>query len=184
MSMHEGIRGYLKKPIVCFLLVLFITVCSGCSYEAYKEYFTEVTSYSEIWELPGMRGGVENGDSIFPRDISGLNVEMFFCRYDEQLPIGEGIQIFVQVRYDDIEGFRNEKQRLQTKYNNCDAYFNVEGYSFKSSNLSESGFLEYAAIYEKEQTVIYVYLQDLPYEEIEFDEKFIPSGYTGYGDLN
>lgn len=184
MPMQMRVTGRLKKPVVCFLLALCIIVCSGCSYEAYKEYFTEVTTYSEIWELPGIRGGVENGDSIFPRDISGLNVETFFCRYDEQLPIGEGIQIFVQVRYDDIEGFRNEKQRLQSKYNNCDAYFNVDGYSFRSSNLSELEFLEYAAINETEQTVIYVYLQDLPYEEIEFDEKFIPNGYTGYGDLN
>lgn len=29
----------------------------------------------------------------------------------------------------------------------------------------------------------YIYLQDIPKDEIEFDEKFIPIGYTGYGEI-
>ena len=184
LTMRGRITGYLKKVIVWCLWVLIIVACSGCSYKAYKDYFTEVNSYSGIWDLPGMRGGKNNGDSIFPQDISSLNVETFFCRYDEQLPIGEGIQILVQIRYDDIESFRRETQRLQSLYADCDAYFDVDGYDFIASSLSGADFLEYAAIHENEQTVLYVYLQDLPYDEIEFDEKFIPNGYTGYGEIN
>ena len=171
------------KRITMFLLALITAFTfASCGYmTASTTYYKDIEDYNSVWELAGV---MESEASVFPESVKGLETEEFFCRYDEQLPIGEGIQILVQIRYDDIESFRRETQRLQSLYADCDAYFDVDGYDFIASSLSGADFLEYAAIHENEQTVLYVYLQDLPYDEIEFDEKFIPIGYTGYGEIN
>lgn len=173
----------MKKSIFCFLLVLLLMVNSGCSYVAYKEYYTDTCTYTDIWNLAGIRRGIGSGNSIFPNNIADLNVEGYFCRYDEQLPLGEGIQIFLRIRYDEDTSFPAEKERIQSMSHNCDEYFSADEYDFFATHFSETGIFEYAAISHNEQVIYYFYLQDLPYEEIEIDGKFIPNGYMGYGEF-
>ena len=66
---------------------------TGCSYSAYIDYY-DIKDYNSIWELTGFRHGYDNTSLLFPENIDDLEVVDFFCRYDQQLPLGEGIQVF------------------------------------------------------------------------------------------
>lgn len=172
-----------KNSFIVWFFIFLLIVCSGCSYSAYKEYYTDTSKYAEIWNLAGIKSNVESGESIFPSNINGLNVEEYFCRYDEQLPLGEGIQILLKVKYISETTFLDEKKRVQAISYDCNAYFSTNEYSFYATHFAESGFFEYVAICQEDKIIYYLYIQDLPCEELEIDDTFIPDGYMDYGEL-
>lgn len=109
-----------------------------------------------------------------------MEVEKFYCRYDEQLPLGEGIQILLEIVYDDLS-FKAELNRiseiaLENKENFADS--DLLAYYIQ---LGENGCWEYVLIDEEEQIVNYVFLYNLPEKEIEFEKTFLPNNYVDYG---
>lgn len=165
---------------VLLIVVLIICFVSGCGYSAHKKYYNEIADYQKIWELSGFRHGYEDKSPLFPIEIDDLEVEKFYCRYDEQLPLGEGIQILLEIVYDDLS-FKAELNRiseiaLENKENFTDS--DLLAYYIQ---LGENGCWEYVLIDEEEQIVNYVFLYNLPEKEIEFEKTFLPNNYVDYG---
>lgn len=171
------------KKIYLSLLIVVIFLLSGCSYISYKDYYTNPADYEKISLLSGF--GYESGEvlEIFPKTIDDLNVENFFCRYDQQLPLGEGIQLILQVNYDK-ESYKKEIDRIKSITYACDDYFCESDLSFNAKYLCNDGISEYAAFDELNFSIYYIYLQYIPKNEIEFEHRFLPDDYSGYGELD
>ena len=173
----------LKKSssILCLLILIFCF--SGCSYIAYKDYYY-IENYSEIWDLEGFQLINEENQTLFPQETDNLNIKNFYCRHDEQLPLTIGVQIFLEVCYNESD-FSIEKDRILSITKECGDYFknsDLNAYSLYlgDENSSQS---QYVLIDENASTIYYIYLQDLPKDEIEIDEKFLPDNYIGYGEI-
>lgn len=176
----------LKKALVVILTLLTVLVLfSGCKYTAYKTYYGDISDYSEIWSLNGFfyEGYNSESSSFFPQKLDGLDVKDFYCRYDEQLPLGEGIQVFLHIKYKDDTSFNDESERLSTMSIDCNKYFEKTGLTAYATHIGVSGSSEYALVNPEKQEILYIYLKDLPTEEIEFDNAFLPKGYN-YGDID
>lgn len=170
------------KRKIAFVVVIFM-LFSGCSYSAYKDYYRDSESYQNIWELSGFDHGYDGVSDFFPESLDTLDVVDYYCRYDQQLPLGEGIQLVVEVRYGDEKQLQDEENRLALLGFSCDEYFEGTNLSAYATRLGDNGASEYALIDHVNQTVRYIYIQNLPAEEIEFDHQFLPDGYTGYGEV-
>lgn len=168
----------MKRLIPVFLV--FVLLCGCHSYTAYKDYYTDPAEYSQIWELSGFYRGEEERSPIFPERLDALNVITFFCRYDQQLPLGEGIQLLLEIQYPDARAFAAEVDRLTALTVPCsDAFDDLEAYALR---LGENLTSEFCLINKAEQTIGYVYLYNLPREQVEIDQRYIPRGYSGYGE--
>ena len=172
-----------KRFVVLIVVISMLFLFTGCSYVAYKDYYSESEDYTNIWELTGFRHGYDDISPLFPESINDLEVIDFICRYDQQLPLGEGIQIFLEVNYRDADTFNMELEKITSMTFNCSSYFEESGLFFYATKLGVDSSSEYAVVDEEEMKVWYIYLQDLPKSEIEFDEKFIPIGYSDYGEI-
>lgn len=165
---------------LCLTLAIFF---GGCfSYTAYKDYYG-VDDYSRIWTRTGFSYVVGEPTPLFPSSLEGLEVTDFHCRYDQQLPLGEGTQLLLQVHYSDSEVFLEELDRISSLTYDCTDLFEGTGFSAYAIRLGVESTSEYALVEEENQTINYVYLQWLPLEEIELDEKYIPKGYSGNGEI-
>lgn len=174
---------YRKIINITLPLIIILLTFSSCSYPAYKHYYTDTNDYSKIWELAGFNHGYEDISLFFPEKLENLNVKDFYCRYDEQLPLGEGTQVFLKIHYNDISSFNSEKDRIISLSSNCNEYFEQSNYKAYATRLGDDGSSEYALIDETQQIIYYIFLQDLPKEQIEFDHRLLPTGYTEYGDI-
>lgn len=159
------------------ILICCIVLLSSCSY---KEYYTNTEEYTSVWELSGFIFQRDEKDILFPTVIADLNVMDFFCRYDAQLPLGEGIQVYLQVQYDQL-AFDEEMERIAMLGEECTVLFNAGNvYKEFTSSLNEE-YYDYALIDEIKQTVQYIYIQSLKEEEIEFSHDLLPTNYDRYG---
>lgn len=172
--------------LMLIVLISFMEIFVGCKYSAVIEYYNDPKQYADIWDLSGVRDAQEEKNTIFPKNINDLEVVTFFCRYDQQHPLGEGIQILLEIKYFDAEEFQREVDTLSQQCFCVDDYFTDLNKVFAIRFGEDDGIegendgIEYAAINENEQVISYVYLDDLPKEQIEIDSKFIPNGYYGY----
>ena len=183
MKINKNTIPKLLIPILCIALVF--ALCS-CTYTAYKTYYNNIEDYDDIWELTGFYHGYEGKSTFFPNDISSLNVKEFFCRYDEELPLGENVQILLEIEYDE-DDFAEERERLSKAGFECSDSFDIKGIEAYATNLGTSGvhayISEYALLDSDQNTIEYIFLHGVPKEEIEFDHQFLPIGYTGYGEI-
>lgn len=173
-----------KKNITHGILLFCIIFLCGCSYPAHKEYYSNIEDYPIIWHLTGFNHGYEGVSSFFPQDIKKLDVQEFYCRYDQQLPLGEGVQIFLIVKYNSNEEFDSECERISSCSFTCDNSFVESGLEAYATRIGENLSSEYALIDTKQNTVYYIYLQNIPKKEIEFDDMFLPVDYDGYGEID
>lgn len=168
-------------------LVLVISILfslTACSYVSYKDYYREKEDYLDIWSLAGFRHGYDGVSRLFPADIEELDVEDFFCRYDQQLPLGEGVQVFLEVKYSDAVELDAEIKRISSMAFGCNEFFESQNtLSAYSTRLGEEYSSEYALIDKTNQKIYYIYLQAVPKEEIEIDNTFLPKNYVGYGEI-
>ena len=168
----------MKKLIPVFLA--FVLLCGCHSYTAYKDYYTDTADYPEIWTLSGFYRGQEERSPIFPDRLNDLTVISFFCRYDQQLPLGEGVQLLLEIQYPDKQAFTAEVDRITALTVPCpDAFGGLEAHALR---LGVDLTSEYCLINRAEQTIYYVYLKNIPKEQVEFDQRYIPRGYSGYGE--
>lgn len=165
------------KKVVLFLMTISLILLSGCSYVAYKDYYTDPSNYQKIWSLTGFGYDFEGVSPIFPESIKDLIVEKFFCRYDQQLPLGEGVQLFVQIKYDD-DSYTKEIERIKPLSFECNDSFDENTLSFRAKSLCEDGISEYVAYDDENQCIYYIYLQYIPKGEIEFEHSFLPNNYS------
>lgn len=170
-----------KKNAVVIYVAIIILSFSGCSYIAYKDYYTK-EDYSSIWELEGFRHDTEGISPLFPESIEDLDVQEFFCRYDQQLPLGEGIQVLLKIHCD-IDLIVSEEDRISSIAKESNDKFNNPDFKAYSTQICNEGISEYVLINNEYQTIYYIYLQDIPKKEIEFDHELLPKEYNGYGEI-
>ena len=89
----------------------------------------------------------------------------------------------MRIRYEEQETFCNEVDRIAAITYGCDSAFGGNSLSAYAVRLGEKQSSEYALVDFAEQTIFYIYLQNVPLEEIEFDHELVPSEYIGYGEL-
>lgn len=172
----------LKKVVGIFWGIFFLLLSfSGC-YPSYKTYYTNVSDYSEIFKLQGYILSCYEIKSIFPDSISGLDVKNFYCRYDEQLPLGEGFQVLLEIKYNDKDLFNEEINRISSIAFDCSENFKKCNFKAYATHLLKKGFSEYSLVDNNNHIIYYIYLQYLPEEEIEFDNNLLPENYTDYID--
>lgn len=122
--------------------------------------------------------------SIFPKqnEFTGEIIEYHY--YDYQ--VMDGDEIYLEIHYD-IEAFEKEIERLSEvvyystkwKYENAikvddSVLFNY--YTFVSI-YNHSGRYEYACVDFEQQTIIYIFLNEISLGRISIDEKYIPKTY-------
>lgn len=167
-----------KKIIVSITLIFCISILfSGCFYPAYKDYYSDINNYEEIWELSGLSREYKNSIKLFPKDINSLNVTDCFCRYDQQLPLGEAFQVLLEIKYDESNEFKSEMNRILSCAFNCDEYFEDNGLSAYATLMKAESYYEYVLVNEETQTIFYIYLQNLPKEQIEIKSDLLPTQY-------
>lgn len=173
----------MKKAVV-FLWVFLLIFSAGCnSYSAYKDYYSDPKDYLQVWQRSGFYNAAESSSPLFPKDIDHLDVVDFMCRYDEQLPIGEGVQLYLKIQYKDQQSFDDEVDRIASVANVCNDAFDETNFDAYVMRLCEELVSEYALVDDNEQTVSYLYLKNIPKSEIEIDHTLLPKGYSGYGEL-
>lgn len=171
---------YFVKKFRSILCVFIVCICvSGCQYSAYKKYYTDINEYSTIWSLTGFRHGYDQQSPLFPGAIDDLQIIRFYCRYDEQLPLGEGVQLFIKVMYDEAS-FAEELQRILTVANRDETNFTSSQWSAYAVRLGEDGCWEYALADEKLNEVYYCFIYNLPQSEIQAEDAVLPDNYADY----
>ena len=168
----------MKKYIFILLMMCLLISSSSCSYISYKDYYTNPDDYQKIWSLTGFSYDFDGVSGIFPDTIDGLNVESFFCRYDQQLPLGEGVQLVLQINYDE-GSYEREVDRIELLSYECDDFFSETELLFYAKRLCENGVSEYVAFDAQNLSIYYIYLQYIPKDEIEFEHRLLPDDYSG-----
>ena len=174
----------MKKVLSLLLAVCLLAALVGCnSYHAYKDTYTDPDSYRKLWSLSGFYRGEGDRSALFPQSLYGLDVEKFFCRYDQQLPLGEGVQLLITIKYEDPTLFEAEVARiasLSTLRNDAFRDSTSEVYAVR---ICEDLTSEYAFVDSSCQVIEYIYLRNIPKDEIEIDHELLPNDYVGYGEL-
>ena len=168
------------KKIIIGLMLSICIVFQGCTYVAYKDYYTKVDDYEKIWSLTGFRHGYDGVSVFFPQSIEQLNVKTFFCRYDQQIPLGEGVQIILEIHYHNTSDFDIEVSRLASLGYECNNYFSETTYKAYATRIDGKPkgscySSEYALTDAENQLVYYIYLQDVPKNEIEIPIHLLPN---------
>lgn len=173
----------MNKTFIAIMLSLTMILLSGCSYVAYKDYYSSIDDYYEIWELPGFRHDYSGVSPIFPENIENFDVQDFYCRYDQQLPLGEGVQVFLKIQFDDSNVFEDELKRIKQLSLECSEYFDRSDFESYAICLGENYSSEYALVGKDDLLIYYISLYNIPKEQIEFDHQFLPINYEGYGEI-
>lgn len=176
----------MRKKLLALLLSLGLMVFAvGCSaYPAYKNYYSNASDYHRIWKLEGFYRGPGEQSALFPQDLHELDITDYFCRYDQQLPLGEGVQLLLEVQYSDPIAFADEVNRIASITSNRSDAFSQNDYDAYALRICEELACEYAFADEDSQLICYIYLRNIPKKQIEIDHKLLPTGYSGYGELN
>ena len=168
----------MKKTII-LLLVLILSTFSGCRYIAYKDYYNDISDYNDIWDLTGFWHGYETQSPLFPESVENLDVKTFFCRYDQQLPLGEGVQLHIEIGYDET-ALEDEIQRISNLASLNEKNFNSEKFTAYDIRLGKDSCWEYALIDSNDKTIHYIFLHHLPKKAIELEHDLIPDNYVDY----
>lgn len=164
----------MKKIFVIVLVCAMLFLFSGCDNSI---YFEDIEDYNEVWELSGYGAKEDGALPIFPSEIKDLDVIDFYCKYKEKLPLGEEIQVYLQVRYDDSEAFEKEKERLITVARSCDELFDNTDLSAFCVQSGEGYMWEYSLADDIKSEIYYIFVKDIPKSEILFDSKLLPKEY-------
>lgn len=170
----------MKKTALLLFTISILLLFSGC-YLSYKTYYSDLSDYPGIFELSGFRFGNEEIPTVFPDTIEEKSTEEFFCRYDEQLPLGEGFQILLKVRFENEDVFQSEVTRISSLSSRVDEYFEKTGFEAYATIFGRKYTFEYSLVDVENHVIYYILLQNLPGKsEVEIDTNLLPEGYCGY----
>lgn len=173
---RERIGDFMKYLKMFFLVICLSVLLSACGY---KTYYSETAKYGEIWELAGLSAEyTESSKKLFPESVDNLTVNDLFCRYDENLPLGESFQILLEVKYINKSKFDNEIDRISQIAYECDKNFLNNSVEAFASRMDKNTYFEYALTDKDSLTVYYVYLQNIDTEDIEIDSCLLPDSQT------
>lgn len=172
----------MKRIVSIVLLAAVSCMLFSCAYSAYKEYYYQ-EDYQSIWELSGVQFASQRDTAppLFPETIDELQVKDFLCRYDQQLPLGEGIQVCITIEYQDGEAFNAEIERIAMLAFDGEDSFGDSGVTAYVYNLGAGFYYEYALVDEDTHEIKYIYIESLPEDELEIDKKYLPDNYKDYG---
>ena len=169
----------MRKNITILMIVIStMFMLTGC-YMAFKDYYYK-EDYKEIWELSGFRHGYDGVSPFFPESIDDLKVNKFLCRYDQQIPLGEGVQLFMEIQYTDKMVFDKEYEKIKSMANECDDFSKEIDLSAYVVRLVEEYCTEYALIDEEQQVINYIFIYGIDKDQIMFDHRFVPIRYDEY----
>ena len=183
---------FLKMKIYLLGLILFaIMLSSSCGNYIFPKVYNDTEDYLEAWELTE-RNVYYNGKNtgvlaVFPKEIADLDVIDFYCFHFEIIVGQPDYQIHLAVKYNDEE-YKKEIQRLKS----IKVLNNVR---YDSENLSSPAYVavwnwwdcyEYAICHDEDNTIDYVYLQEVYPPDTKLDDSLLPNnfknGYEEYED--
>lgn len=177
-----------KLYIIPLLFVVFLTM-SGCK----KYESTDITKYREFASSEKYVGE-RTLFTIFPDQIpDSAEIEQYYFYYKEDL-FDNSYQIFLNCTLGS-EDYEKEKERVSSlvdpglidpsevrkKIRYDDKNFIYPAYVAKLGHDSTN---EYVLFDDSESRVVYVYLQFIEPREIQFPAKYLPDGYSGWGDCS
>lgn len=171
-----------KKIVIIFVMLIGILTLSSCSF---RKYYYNISDYSEIWKLSGFRHGYDDQSTFFPDNIEEMDIKNFFCRYDENLPLGESIQICLEIHFENENLFDSEVQRISEVSFECSEKFKRSQYTAYATRLGDydefensiRNSYEYALIDQDQNTIYYIYLQSLDINKVGFEHNLLPDDY-------
>ena len=169
----------LRNVLLILIVIVLTAACAGCDYISYKDYYT-IENYAEIWDLSGLAFQRVDSHFLFPQKIEDYDVANFLCRYDQQLPLGEGVQILLEVQFEDEEALTAEQNRIAAIATVCTEHFQASLLEAYAISLGENLFYEYALVDKDQNKIYFIYLQDIPKKEIEFPHSLLPDSYSRY----
>lgn len=174
----------MKKILSLLLAACLLAALVGCnSYHAYKDTYTDPESYPKLWSLAGFYRGEGDRSALFPQSLHGRDVAQFFCRYDQQIPLGEGVQLLIKINYEDPTLFEDEVARIASLATLRNDAFSDSSSEVYAVRICEDLASEYAFVDSSSQVIKYIYLRNIPKDEIEIDHELLPTDYVGYGEL-
>lgn len=170
------------RVFIITMIICLTVLCSGCRYTAYIDYYSDIEDYEEIWDLSGFRHGYED-EMFFPTNLDNYDIIDYYCRYDQQFPLGEGIQVYLEIQFPDDDSIKREIDRISVFATKSDKFFGKSGCEAYATRVGEDvlGTYEYALVDHHNKKIYFIYLQSLPKDEIEFSHTLLPNGYTEYG---
>lgn len=178
---HKTTKGGVNMKKVTFItlfLVLSIILCSCSGWFGYEKY-TDIKDYSKAFGLSEIRN--REAFELFPKNAETLNVQDFYFEWKLGVIGSADVQFLLSVTYDDDQ-LQDEIARLRSLADGKTLYdtesFTYEAYVLTLGHLNTS----YYALIEG-NTVHYVFLQLMSRVHINIDERLLPKGYQGYGEV-
>ncbi len=153
-------RVFIITAIICLAVL-----CSGCQYTAYIDYYSDIDKYEEIWDLSGFRHGYDD-EMFFPANLDNYDIIDYYCRYDQQFPLGEGIQVYLEIQYPDENSIKSEIDRFSVFATKCDDFFEESGFEAYATRLGEDDLntYEYALVDYQNMRIYFIFFTKLTKE--------------------
>ncbi len=172
-------RKFLSLSVT--LVMLFSLI--GCKGSIFGyECYTAAEEYEKIFELTELRYA-ESAFELFPKDISDITVENFYCEWELGIVGSAVAEICLSASYTKEE-FDEEILRLKLLANGNIVY-NDETFAYPAYVLVLGYYNTswYALVDEENLRVNYVLLQLVTESEIDIDNSLVPKGYSEHGDV-
>ncbi len=148
--------------------------------------FKNPVMYKYVLELSGLDLSISDvyiplsQSALFPRNLDNKTVSNFYCEYYEYLPIGEGCQFLLEIKYDEKE-YKTEKDRI-SKIANSKIQFDETNFSLPAyvTVYGFSDIYEYALINADEKSIAYIYIQSVKKKDLTLESKYLPKDFKDY----
>lgn len=170
----------MKKFLSVALISLALFSLCSCNRIMSITETSKLSDYDDIFYLlENSYRHIVGEELLFPERIKDLDVIGFTSRELTYLPLGDGREIQLYVKYNNVD-FEKETDRLAeltkgSPVHGKSEYFSLPAYA---SLWNVDGCFEYAVINTNERTVRYVYLHQLDARDFSIPSDYIPKGYV------
>lgn len=170
----------MKKFLSVALIFLALFSLCSCNRIMSITETSKLSDYDDIFYLlENSYRHVVGEELLFPERIEDLDVIGFTSRELTYLPLGDGREIQLYVKYNNVD-FEKETNRIAeltkgSPVHGKSEYFSLPTYA---SLWNVDGCFEYAVINTNERTVRYVYLHQLDARDFSIPSDYIPKGYV------
>ena len=171
-------ENVMKKIISVFCFIAALLLLCSCSHIFSEKTVTDISEYGNVWETFSRSYG--NSSELFPKTLENLDVQSFQNRLIQYQIVGDGWQVELKVKYDkaafDAEVERISKLTEGSPVHGKSEYFSLPTYASVWNGESRCSF-EYAVVREEENTISYIYLQQLYESDFSISSDCIPRNY-------
>lgn len=168
----------MKKFVSVSAIVLLLLILCSCSHIFSEKTITDVSMYGEVWQAFSRSYG--DYSELFPKTFENLDIQTYQNRLIQYQIVGDGWQVELKVKYDkaafDAEVERISKLTEGSPIHGKSEYFSLPTYASVWNGERRSSF-EYAVVREEENTISYIYLQQLYESDFSISSDCIPRNY-------